>query len=115
MVNSFARENSPVLLEEDKSLDSLPFWDSAGVSAAWKENHVKWMLKLDVDPQRDNDASPISTYRCMLRPTWMLVQALQHKSKYKSNSISNFFEKKILGSHVVVLVKTFPLMYQLIM
>ena len=31
--------------------------------------------------------------------------------------ISNFFEKKIkfLGSHAVVLVKTFPLMYQLLM
>ena len=35
----------------------------------------------------------MSTYRCMLRPTWM-ISALQHKSKYKSNSISNIFEKK---------------------
>ena len=35
----------------------------------------------------------MSTYRCMLRPTWM-ISALQHKSKYKSNSISNSFEKK---------------------
>ena len=26
-------------------------------------------IKLDVDPQRDDDASPMSTYRCMLRPT----------------------------------------------
>ena len=26
-------------------------------------------FKLDVDPQRDDDASPMSTYRCMLRPT----------------------------------------------
>ena len=25
--------------------------------------------KLDVDPQRDDDASPMSTYRCLLRPT----------------------------------------------
>ena len=25
--------------------------------------------KLDVDPQRDDDAPPMSTYRCMLRPT----------------------------------------------
>ena len=31
----------------------------------------------------------MSTYRFMLRPTWM-ISALQHKS----NSISNFFEKK---------------------
>ena len=75
------------------------------------------VLKLDVDPQKDDDASPMSTYRCMLRPTWM-ISALQHKSKYKSNSISNFFEKKkikFFGSHVVVLVKTFPLTYQLLM
>ena len=35
----------------------------------------------------------MSTYRCMLRPTWM-ISALQHKSKYKSNSISNFKKKK---------------------
>ena len=50
----------------------------------------------------------MSTYRCMLRPTWM-ISDLQHKSKYKSNSISYFFEKKIkfFGSHVLVLVKTF--------
>ena len=50
-------------------------------------------LELDVDPQRDDDASPMSTYRCMLRPTWT-ISAPQHKSKYKSNPISNFFEKK---------------------
>ena len=31
------------------------------------------------------------------------------------NSISNFFEKKKLGSHAVVLEKTFQLMYQLLM
>ena len=24
---------------------------------------------LDVDPQRDDDASPMSTHKCMLRPT----------------------------------------------
>ena len=78
------------------------------------KNKNSWR-KLDVDPQRDDDASPMSTYRCMLRPTWM-ISAYQHKSKYKSNSISNFFEKiKFFGSHVVVLVKTFPLTYQLLM
>ena len=26
-------------------------------------------IELDVDPQRDDDASPMSTYGCMLRPT----------------------------------------------
>ena len=25
--------------------------------------------ELDVDPRRDGDASPMSSYRCMLRPT----------------------------------------------
>ena len=60
----------------------------------FKELFLIWTIKkLDVDPQRDDDASPMSTYRCMLRPSWM-ISALQHKSKYKSNSISNFFEKK---------------------
>ena len=49
--------------------------------------------KLDVDPQRDDDASPMSTYRCMLRHTWM-ISTLLHKSKYKSNWILNFFEEK---------------------
>ena len=33
-----------------------------------------------------------------------MISVLQHKSKYKSNSISNFLKKKIkfFGSHVVV-------------
>ena len=60
------------------------------MASSWRRDAEN---KLDVDPQRDDDASPMSTYRCMLRPTWM-ISALQHKSKYKSNSISNFFEKK---------------------
>ena len=34
----------------------------------------------------------MSSYRCLLRPTWM-ISALQHKSKYKSNSISNLLKK----------------------
>ena len=55
-------------------------------------------------PQRDDDASPMLTYRCMLRPTWM-ISALQHKSKYKSNSISNFFEKKKKSNFLVPMLK----------
>ena len=54
---------------------------------------ILFIVELDVDPQRDDDASPMSSYRCMLRPTWM-ISALQHKSKYMSNSISNFLKKK---------------------
>ena len=45
-----------------------------------------------------------------------VISAPWHKSKNTSqNSILNFFRKKIafLGFHAVVLVKTFPLMYQL--
>ena len=81
---------------------------------AQTEGKTRFREQLDVDPQRDDDASPMSTYRCMLRPTWM-ISALQHKSKYKSNSISNYLKKKKFGYHVVVLVKTFPLTYQLLM
>ena len=32
--------------------------------------------KLDVDPQRDDDASPMSSYGCMLRPTWMFMNRM---------------------------------------
>ena len=130
-------------------------------------SHVSYShVRLDVDLQRDDDASPMSTYRCLLRPTWMLISALQHKSKYEfelfwkkigfpccSNredlsidvSTTNvglilrkarvisflgvrtkfifvnfelFWRKKIqffLGFITVILVKTFPLMYQLLM
>ena len=45
-------------------------------------------LKLDVDPRRDDDASPMSSYRYMLR---------------------------LMRLHVVVVMKTFPLMYPLLM
>ena len=69
---------------------------------------------LDVDPQRDDDASPMSTYRCMLRPSWM-ISALQNKLNTSRIQFRTFLKKKILGSHVAVLVKTFPLMYQLLM
>ena len=52
------------------------------------------MYNLEIDPQRDDDSSPMSSYRCMLRPTCMLISALQHKS----NWISNFWKKyQILG------------------
>ena len=48
--------------------------------------------ELDVDPRRDDDASPMSSYRCLLRPTWM-ISSLWHKSnKYKSKF--NFELKK---------------------
>ena len=58
--------------------------------------------QLDVDPQRDDDASPMSSYRCM-------------SSSEVKIRISNFFGRilKFWGFHAVVLVKTFPLIYQL--
>ena len=52
---------------------------------------TKNINKLDVDPRRDDDASPMSSYRCMLRPTWM-ISSLWHHSKYKSKF--NFKLKK---------------------
>ena len=64
----------------------------------FKYSHMR--IQLDVDPQRDDDASPMSTCRCMLRPTW-IISALKHKSKYKSNSISNLFEKKKKSNFLV--------------
>ena len=36
-------------------------------------NNYDAIFQLDVDPQRDDDASSMSAYRCMLRPTWMLI------------------------------------------
>ena len=48
--------------------------------------------KLDLDPRRDDDASPMSSYGCLLRPTWM-ISSLWHKSNsYKSKF--NFELKK---------------------
>ena len=58
---------------------------------------------LDVDPQRDDDASPMLPYRCMLRHTWM-NSALWHKSKFNFrterkllslNFFNEFFEIRI--------------------
>ena len=42
---------------------------------------LEWLSKrkkieLDVDPRRDDDASPMSLYRCMLRPTWMFIDRM---------------------------------------
>ena len=52
------------------------------------------LTKLDIDSRRGDDASPMSSYRCMLGPTWILISALQHKSKYKSKfNFELFWEK----------------------
>ena len=32
--------------------------------------------QLDVDPRRDDNASPMSSYRCMLRPTWKFMDRM---------------------------------------
>ena len=66
--------------------------------------HGSSTLKLDVDPQRDDDASPMSSYMCM-------------SSSQVKIQISNFLGKffKFLGFHGIVLVKSFPLMHQLLM
>ena len=77
-------------------------------------------MKLDVDPRRDDDASPMSTYRCMSRPTRM-ISALRHKSKFnfelkKKEVITQFrifLSQIFMIPRVVVLFKTFTLMYQL--
>ena len=80
-----------------------------------KHNTTIIIFKLDVDPRRDDDASPMSSYRCKLRPTWMLISALWHKSKFNFELCWKKKNLKFWGFHAVVLVKTFPLMYQLLM
>ena len=65
--------------------------------------------KLDVNPRRDDDASPISYYRCMLMLEWyhlfgtsqnisqnsiLNLKRKQVKQNASRNSISNFFWKK---------------------
>ena len=47
-----------------------------------------------------------------------VILAFQHSKNTSQNSISTFFEKKINfwgGFDAVVLVKTFPLMYQILL
>ena len=65
------------------------------------------ILKLDVDPQRDNDVSPMSTYRCMLRPTgtWIFISVLQQSTQVKKQVKFNFelFWKKKLDFLIPIL------------
>ena len=49
----------------------------------WYKKEMEWnsqiankRKQLDVDPRRDDDASPMSSYRCMLRPTWMFMDRM---------------------------------------
>ena len=77
------------------------------------------MDKPDVDPRRDDDASPITNVGLILTKLtgFQLFSTSQKSQNTSQNSISNFFEKdfNFMGFHVVVLVKTFPLMYQLLL
>ena len=45
-------------------------------------------------PSKGRRCIPDVIIWCMLRPTCMLISVLRDNSKYESNSISNFFEKK---------------------
>ena len=60
------------------------------------------------------DVSITDEGQILTKLRWSQLFSTQNKS---SNSVSNFFEKKIqfLGFHAVVLLKTFPLIYQLLM
>ena len=49
-----------------------------------------WKKKLDVDSQSSDDASPMLSYRFIFRPTWMLISALHHKSKF---NFEHFWKK----------------------
>ena len=41
-----------------------------------QEMRLKFYFKLDVDPRRDDKASPMSSNRCMLRPSWMFMDRM---------------------------------------
>ena len=82
-------------------------WDSQNYKSGL---HI--FIQLDVDPQSDDDASPMSTYRWDLLECWFqLFSTSQNKSQIQFRT----FVKKKNGFYAVVLVKTFPLMYQLLM
>ena len=71
--------------------------------------------ELDIEPQRDDDASPMPSYRCMFETYLLNVHfssSAQVKVQFRSLKKKEF---KFVGFHVLVLVKTFPLMYQLLM
>ena len=38
----------------------------------YKAKHCTTLKEVDIDPRRDNDASPMSSYSIMFRPTWMI-------------------------------------------
>ena len=44
--------------------------------AAQQNKNLFEQLKLDVDPRRDDDASPMSSYRCMSRPTSLFMDRM---------------------------------------
>ena len=75
-----------------------------------KGNGLFFNLKLDVDPRRDDDASP-SHHRGHIETK--VISALRHKSKFEFQKKKKLKKIKLIGLHAVVLVKTFPLMYQL--
>ena len=80
-------KESSMISEHDAKISLLCYFLKNCKSILWftlrrRENQLKTYFgpanitsvfyakkKLDVDPQRDDDASPMSTYRCMLRPT----------------------------------------------
>ena len=63
-----------------------------------------WPLKqiikeLDIDPRRDDDASPMSSHRCMLRTSYLNVD-FSSSAQVKFN-FKLFFLIKFLGFHAV--------------
>ena len=70
-------------------------------------------LKLDVDPQRDDDPSPMSTYRWDLLECWFqLLSTSQNKSQIQFRT---FLKKtnKFFGSHVVSTYSWRPLRWRI--
>ena len=96
--------------------DSGHDW-TACLTLVWRLE-MEWTNQCNYIGENEKSDSCLASHEKSRSFIWRLLwHAIQPGSKYKSKSISNFFEKKIkfFGFHVVVLVKTFPLTYQLLM
>ena len=84
----------------------------------WKKNQILWFPCCNTREDLSIDVSITYVGPILTKLRWFLFSPFGN-SGYGQNSISsipNFLKKiKFLGFHGVVLVKTFPLMYQLLM
>ena len=74
----------------------------------------KW---LDVDLRRDDDASPLSSYRWLLRPTWMFMDRMivrtNQCAQYNLKIVYKTWQKKHSVKHVIFLIKSNFLLFMI--